>query len=239
MQNHPLKKYLLATFLLAAVGFAGSSHAVDGVFEISQACVGFGCVPGDSAGLPVTITESGSYRLTSNLSTTSANTTLILVNADDVSIDLNGFSLTGPAVCSGSTVSCTNTGSGDGIDASNDDNIIIRNGTIRGMGDAGIRVSDNAIVEDVVISSNAGPGLSGGSFTSGGVFRRLSVSTNGGPGVGAAFGSHYLMDSVVINNGDFGVFAIFCGNVLMVGNDNGNSCVAIAPNECSTAADCD
>jgi len=239
MQNHPLKEYLLATSLLAAVGFAGSSHAVDGVFEISQACVGFGCVPGDTGGFPVTITESGSYRLTSNLSTTSANTTLIQVNADNVSIDLNGFSLTGPAVCSGSTVTCTNTGTGDGIDAGNDVNIIIRNGTIRGMGDAGIRVSDNAIVEDVVISSNGGPGLAGGAFTSGGVFRRLSVSTNGGPGVGAFISSHYLMDSVVINNGAEGVFGIFCGNVLMTGNEDGNSCTAIAPNECSPAADCD
>jgi len=239
MEPNTMKKQIFAMSMLAVAGFAGNSQAVDGVFEISQACVSFGCVPGDSGGFPVTITESGSYRLTSNLNTTSANTTLLQVNADDVSIDLNGFSLTGPAVCSGSTVSCTNTGSGEGIDASNDDNIIIRNGTIRGMGDAGIRISNNAIVEDVVINSNGGPGLSGGSFTSGGVFRRLSVSTNGGQGVGAAFGSHYLMDSVVINNGDFGVFAIFCGNVLMVGNDNGNSCVAIAPNQCPTAADCD
>ena len=67
MKKHFMKKYLIATSMLAAAGFAGTSHAVDGVFEISQACVEFGCVPGDSAFFPVTISESGSYRLTSNI----------------------------------------------------------------------------------------------------------------------------------------------------------------------------
>ena len=234
-----MKKQILVVSMLAAAGFAGSSHAVDGVFEISQACVSFGCVPGDSGGFPVTITESGSYRLTSNLSTTSANTTLIQVNADNVSIDLNGFSLTGPAVCSGSTVSCTNTGSGDGINADNDDNIIIRNGTIRGMGDAGIRVGNNALLESLVISSNGSDGLAFVGFGgSGGVARHLSSTLNGNNGI-TGLGSHYVMDSTIFNNGGFGIIGVFCGNSLMSGNDDGDACDAIAPNQCSTAADCD
>ena len=240
MKNHSMKKYLIATSLLAAAGFAGNSHAVDGVFEISESCaISFGCFDGDSAGFPVTITESGSYRLTSNIIVSSPIVTIIAVNADNVSIDLNGFSLIGPTVCSGSTVTCTNTGPGDGIDASNNDNVIVRNGTVRGMGDAGIRARNNAIVEEMILTSNGGPGLAAGGFTSGGLFRRLTVTVNGGPGVGAAFGNHYLMDSVVTNNGDFGVFSIFCGNVLMSGNDNGDNCTAIAPNQCSPATDCD
>jgi len=239
MKKHILKHQLIAACLLAASALGPAAHAVDGVFEISAACAAFGCFPGDSSNLPVTISQPGSYRLTSNLSTTGANTTLIVVNANNVSIDLNGFTLSGPAVCSGTTVSCTNPGTGDGIDASNDDNIIVRNGTIRGMGDAGIRVRNHAIVEEVILTSNGGPGLAGGGFTSGGVFRRLSVSLNGGSGVGAAFSNHYLMDSVVTNNGDVGVFGIYCGNVLMAGNDSGDNCIAIAPNQCSPATDCD
>ena len=42
MKNHSMKKYLIATSMLAAVGFAGSSHAADGVFEIRLNCTGLG-----------------------------------------------------------------------------------------------------------------------------------------------------------------------------------------------------
>ncbi len=239
MNKHFINNQLVAAGLLAATVFAPAVHAVDGVLEISAACAIFGCVNGDTSGFPVSITESGSYRLTSNLSTTDPNATLIEVTTDNVSIDLNGFILSGPAVCTGNPISCTSSGTGNGIDAGSQDNIIVRNGTVRGMGDAGIRVRNNALVENVIINSNGGPGLAAGALTTGGVFRRLSVISNGGIGVGAFIGSHYLMDSVVLNNGAEGVFGIFCGNVLMLGNDSGDACTAIAPNRCDTATDCD
>jgi hypothetical protein len=44
----------------------------------------------------VVLTLAGSYRLTSNLVVPDANTDAIDVNADEVTIDLNGFSIIGP-----------------------------------------------------------------------------------------------------------------------------------------------
>ena len=224
--------------LLILSGPLGSAaHASDGVFEINADCAVFGCFDGDTGGLPVEIVNPGSYRLTGNLTTPSTNQTLIDVNADDVSIDLNGFALQGPVSCSGSTVSCSASGTGDGIDASARVNIRIHNGTVTGMGDDGIRVGRGAWLEELTVAENAGIGIE--ALSPGSVLRRLSVRENGGNGVSLGFGSSYIMDSTVYNNGNQGVFGGFCGNVLMAANDGPDSCVAIAPNRCDTPTDCD
>ncbi len=63
--------------------------------QISQACAaGAGCFPGDLPGYPVTIANSGSYRLTSNLSGV-ADENGITIDADNVTLDLSGFTLAG------------------------------------------------------------------------------------------------------------------------------------------------
>lgn len=90
---------LLAGFpsLLACLVGAHTALAVDGVLEINHACATApdGCFPGDATGFPVTIANSGSYRLTSNLDSTSPLMSGISVSASDVSIDLNGFTVSG------------------------------------------------------------------------------------------------------------------------------------------------
>ena len=54
--------------LLLLFALATPALASDGVLEINQTCaVQTGCFPGDTAGFPVKITASGSYRLTGNL----------------------------------------------------------------------------------------------------------------------------------------------------------------------------
>jgi hypothetical protein len=223
--------------LLLGVALSGSAYAVDGVFEINESCVAFGCFDGDGPGLPVQIVNSGSYRLTGNLTTNDLNTDVIDINANTVTIDLNGFSVQGPVSCSGSNVSCSANGIGDGIDASGFENITISNGAVIGMGDDGIRVGRGAYLEELIVAENAGVGIE--ALTAGSVLRRLSVRENGGNGISMGFASSYLMDSTVFNNGSQGVFGGFCGNVLMSANDSGDSCVAIAPNRCDTASDCD
>ncbi|GAB4171771.1 MAG: hypothetical protein Kow0020_06620 [Wenzhouxiangellaceae bacterium] len=223
--------------LITLAGLTTAAHAVDGVYEINSACVSFGCFSGDSGGFPVTIANPGSYRLTSNLNTTSANTTLIEVTADNVSIDLNGFSLTGPASCSGSSVVCTNTGTGIGINASSRENVRVYNGTVRGMGQDGIVVGGSAWLEALNIVENGRDGVIAAS--PGSVLRRLSVRENGRDGVVLGFGSSYIMDSVMYNNGSEGVFGGFCGNIVSSGNDSGDACSGVAPNFCSTPTDCD
>ena len=82
------------------------ARAVDGVVLIDQNKALAGNVtPGDAPGFPVTISRSGSYRLSGDLTVPDAATTAVDVTntAADVSIDLNGFSISGPVVCVGSS----------------------------------------------------------------------------------------------------------------------------------------
>lgn len=236
----PNRTYVLAALAAALSLTALPASADRGSREISAECAAFGCVPGDSGGYPISLNDPGSYILTSNLTTADPTQTLISVGSDNVQIDLNGFALIGPAICSGGTVTCTNTGSGDGIDAGNEDFVTITNGSIRGMGDEGIRVGAFARIEDVTVTSNGDLGVSVVGFgTSGGVFRRLSIGLNGGAGIGSAFGFNHLIDSTVYNNGGLGVSSMYCSQVLMSANDEGDSCVAIGPNRCPQPTDCD
>src|SRR5437588_2480577 len=102
---------------LVCAGLACNIYAVDGVILIDQNRALAGNVtPGDAPGFPVTISVAGSYRLSGNLTVPDANTTAIEVTADSVTIDLNGFSIIGPTVCTGSPVtSCSPVGQGRGV----------------------------------------------------------------------------------------------------------------------------
>lgn len=77
--------------------------------------------------LPYTISASGSYYLTGDLSSIGTG---ITVGVDDVTIDLMGHSLIGPGAGSGTNY---------GIYVEGRSNVEIRNGTVRGFGLDGIR----------------------------------------------------------------------------------------------------
>jgi len=90
----PMRTYQIPIHLLLLLALAGPALAVDGVLEINQACaVNTGCFAGDTAGYPVTITDAGSYRLTSNVILPDLFTDAIHVSKNDVAIDLNGFTI--------------------------------------------------------------------------------------------------------------------------------------------------
>jgi hypothetical protein len=198
-----------ARLILFGVMIASSASAVDGVLELNQACAsGPGCFAGDTADFPVQITTAGSYRLTGNLVVASPNTTAILVTSAQVSIDLNGFAIVGPNVCSGCPVtSCTATGSGNGIDG-NVVNLAIRNGTIRGMGASGVR--GRGLIEHVILDQNGDRGVFA---TSGVTVKDSTVSSNGG--IGITSGGGIMSGNMVACNGSTGM-ELFAGS--MIGN---------------------
>ena len=191
---------------------AAVAWPTDGVIEINQAkALAGGVTPGDTAGFPVTISAGGSFRLTSDLDVrvlglpASANTDGIdITGSGDVTIDLNGFGILGPASCP--SFPCANTGIGSGIVTSTlveNRTVAIRNGTVRGMGLVGINLNGTDRIADVSVFENGGIGIAMGR----GVASRVVVSRNGGRGLDgydAVIESSYLGG----NSGDE-IFLIF------------------------------
>lgn len=195
-------------------GIATPLWAVDGVILIDQNKALAGNVtPGDAPGFPVTISLSGSYRLSGNLTVPNENTTAIDVTgaASAVSIDLNGFAILGPTVCDTSIPPVCSPvaadpsifGPGVGIRSSVDGSLTIRNGAIRGMGRNGVFVSGSPLVslDQLQVRDN---GL-GGLFIGIGNVTNSIVSRNGGHGIilnqGVVKGNH------ITRNGGSGVTA--------------------------------
>jgi len=176
---------------LGAFITASGALAVDGVVEINQARALAGNVtPGDMPGFPVTLSRSGSYRLTSNLDVRALaspeNITAISVTTDDVTIDMNGFAILGPTICSGAPVTfCTPSGSGNGIDAGSNSGFRAFNGTIRGMGSRGILAGGRARLEWLRVESNRYDGITLGNSNSS-IVSHCIASSNGQHGVNCA-----------------------------------------------------
>jgi hypothetical protein len=159
------------------------AFAVDGVTLINQSTL-------NAAGGTYTITQAGSYKLSGNLQVKDENTTAILITADNVTIDLNGFSILGPTVCVGTPVaSCSPTGTGNGVDGGTQNSITVVNGNVRGMGHSGIFLGGNSsygvflggyggYVEKVHADSN---GVNGITVGTGGTVSGNTTNSNGGP----------------------------------------------------------
>jgi len=190
------------TILLA---FAPAALAVDGTVLINQSTITNGLTGCPTGGhFPVIICQPGSYRLSGNLTVPDANTDVIHITADNVTLDLNGFAIQGPATCTPGTfpVVCSVTGFGFGIVSSNN-NISVSNGAVNGMGGSGIglfgvgvridglRVANNADVfgagisanfadiSNCTVTTNAGDGI----FLGAGTVSLNFIGFNGGNGI--------------------------------------------------------
>ncbi|MGB8681488.1 MAG: NosD domain-containing protein [Candidatus Binatus sp.] len=135
-----MKREKLAAVFFAAVTmlvFAASAGAADGTIEINQAKVLA------NGGFPYTI-GTGSYRLTGNL-TVPSGTNGINVNAANVTIDLNGFSIIGPLTTLTSATPI-------GIDAF-EILVTVENGIVTGFG-TGVEVGGGGIIRNVHVDGN-------------------------------------------------------------------------------------
>jgi hypothetical protein len=177
------------------------AYAVDGVFEINQARVD------GSGGFPFTISQPGTYRLTSNLSVTAQSASGIVITTNNVTLDLNGFAI----------MRTMNSG-GRGI-YSEEGSVLVRNGTVTGFGFDGISIQYAAVIENVrVIGNGAGIRLAG----PGSVVRRCVVADNiSGNGIELTSGT--ATENVVVGNGLRGIQAfgtnLITANVIL-GNTN-------------------
>jgi hypothetical protein len=214
--------------LLAAgslVLLSASSFADDGVTLIDQATVM------TSGGFPYRITEPGSYRLKGNLLVTAADTTAISIDASNVTIDLNGFSIVGP-------------GPGVGLygiaDLSANTAVAVRNGTIAGFS-YGIQLTGpggpkdlvtGAIIQNMTVYNN-GVGISSGPSS---LLRDNVATGNTSEGIRTRAYST-IAGNTVTNNGDVGIVTM-CPSNLMGNTAVGNKANFSAPLTVITVPPC-
>ncbi|MCB1865760.1 MAG: right-handed parallel beta-helix repeat-containing protein [Chromatiales bacterium] len=203
------------------ISLAGTASAVDGVIEINQArALAGGVTAGDTPGFPVTISAQGSYRLTSNLATGSRDVTALLVEADYVSVDLNGFTI----ACSfdpSPPTACTDPGVGRGVDAADRRGVSVSNGIVRDMGGRGIYLGE---IGDVTRVKATGNGLEGIVIGSAGQIEKCIAFNNGFHGMSA--GNGLITNSIAWNNKGYGIGVtggVVMGNSAYLNETNGIS----------------
>ncbi len=215
-------KFSYGLYMLSLV-WSISIYSSDGILEINQVCaLTGGCFTGDSGGSPVTITQAGSYRLTSNLTLADENASGIVVSAPNVTIDLNGFSIIGITTCDESPLVCspTGTGSGIGIQACTLDceNLTVRNGSIIGAGNEGLALGKWGRAADLTVASNGNNGIQA---RNGVVVQNCSIRSNGGTGIvistsGPSIFASNITGNIIMANAGYGMN--LSGPAVVVGN---------------------
>jgi parallel beta-helix repeat protein len=165
-------------------------------------------IPITQADIPLTITQKGSYYFTGDLT---AADTAITVDVNDVTIDLMGYSLTGPG-----------TGTTYGIYMNKRSNVEIRNGTICSFGRYGIleqnleasahRVINVRVLENGVVDlSSSGIRLRG----KGHLVKDCTAAHNYGDGINVEYGCT-VTGNTAYNNQNHGVR--IQGGATVIGN---------------------
>ena len=141
-----------------------------------------------AADLPLTISQPGSYYLVGHITAIGGG---ITINADNVTIDFMGFTLTG------------GTGSGVAVTGLHT-NITLRNGTVRGWDDRGINAGTGRHVRvmNMNVSNNDTEGLAVGD---GSIVRDSIVHNNMGDGI-CALDDTMIINCVVTENQGNGIF---------------------------------
>ena len=106
------------------------------------------CTPITS--LPATIDTQGLYCLAGNLATSQTSGYAITINANNVTLDLNGWKIGGQAAGTGTNAW--------GI-YSTAVNVTIRNGIVRGFHDGIVLMGRGAVVQDMLVDQNTETGI--------------------------------------------------------------------------------
>ena len=194
--------------LLLALAFATPALATDGVREINQTMALAGNVTaGDFPGFPVTISEPGSYKLTGNLVVGGVDQTAIEITSNDVTLDLKGFALQGPVTCFGGgglPATCSAAGFGNGIVANTVTRLTVRDGTIAGFGNWGMRLGGSCRLYGLTVSQNGDGGIDADDAC---LVRESRVTLNDGEGI--LMDEGLLIETTVEGNSANGVEAIY------------------------------
>jgi hypothetical protein len=215
--HHSLLALALAIFSTASLAQASIDH--------NKALAG-SVTPGDAPGYPITLSQPGHYKLSGNL-VTPLGVPGVVITALNVTLDLNGFSVRGPGVCTRNTVSRKVSCFGQtqvaavGVVMGNGSRLL--NGAIRGFFD-GVSLADGNVLDDLLIEHNARQGIdtpNNYSTLLGTTVRHVRAFMNGGLGLsmprGKVSGSSFnanatgsncpgclIVDSIAMDNEYFG-----------------------------------
>ena len=169
--------------------------------------------PGDSADLYV-ISAPGAYYLTGDVNGVSGKNG-ILIQATNVTLDLNGFALIGVG---GSLAAITDGGVNHG-------NATIRGGSIVGWGGNGIDLSHSfgSLVADLIVTSNGGVGVTLGDTC---VLRDCMIRVNSGDGADAGHNATVTHCSSV-GSGNGSGFSLGSDSTLTASTANFNKSLGI------------
>jgi hypothetical protein len=178
---------LLCPAVLAVVP---SAFAATDIVSIDQKSSENGLKGCHHSGFPIQICDSGSYRLDSNLIVSAYDTDAVQISADNVTLDLNGFTVSGPWV-QGSTHFF-----GTGVYSPNS-NITIRNGKLTGFPQGIFVKGSNEFLELVTVTGNNYGIDSWGDST----FVDRATATHNPFGGIVLYGSGMVTNSLVSSNG--------------------------------------
>ncbi len=188
--------------------------------------------PASAASFPITISQSGSYYLTGNI-TGAAGKDGIWITAHDVTLDLNGFALNG-VPGSGAGVSSTTYGvtvengsvgywGSSGISAVLGSNGHYRQLELRSNGDIGLLVAGDGIVEDTVATNNGSRGIS---LNGHGIIRGCYTALNGWEGIYIS-GAAVVEANTAVGNGSSGISVAGSGATISGNAVRGNASVGV------------
>lgn len=170
------------------------SEVVIAQVAINPSSIATGSItPGDTAGFPATISAPGSYKLTANITPGSFTTNAIDVTGNDVTLDLNGFSVSSLQTCARMTPG--NSCIGSSVTAQvlikiTGSRVVVKNGSVYGSKGDGIQITgDNVTLDSLSISQSAYRGIYLAANGNSPAILNSTITLNGGGGYfGTALG---------------------------------------------------
>jgi hypothetical protein len=175
---------LFERFLLAAMfGMAAPAYAQKAPMPVPFAPAAA------SASAASVISRPGSYVLNRNIVVKNPKLNGVNVNVPNVTIDLQGFTISGPG-----------SGTGIGIDAPQNE-VVIKNGMITGMGGPAVVVGNQSTVSGITASGNSGGSTGVIAAGDGSVVSNNLVSANNGLAIACTIGCLARGNTVQNNSG--------------------------------------
>jgi hypothetical protein len=149
-------KYLVVGGMLLGCVFTTVAHAQVAIDTTAVAAGGI--TSGDTPGYPATISQTGSYKLTSSLPVLGTTLDAIDITASDVTLDLNGFSVSSGKICNWASTgsSCLGSNTGQILINISGSRVTVKNGNVRGSNGDGIDITGDQVVLDGINVSNTG-----------------------------------------------------------------------------------